>query len=130
MREHSLGFDELDLHLPEALHHVTRYVFDHNTVPSVTDQTGLPSGNAVQKADDEPELRHTNIRSASHPDPESISVTILDSEGSQRYSEKCYRIGVKLNIKKVLNQIRSHVCAVWSKPQMLEFWFETAMVST
>lgn len=61
---------------------------------------------------------------------DTISITIIDSEGPRIYFQKSYRLGTKTSIKKALDQIRSHVCTTCSSnPQLLEFWYETTKVS-
>ncbi|CZT20532.1 uncharacterized protein RCC_06392 [Ramularia collo-cygni] len=93
-------------------------------------QTGLPNPSNIDKEDNEPRHLSSNdvlghVAAFSVQNRDSISITVVDSDGPLTYFKKSYKLGIKTNIKKALDQIRSHVCTTCSSPQMLEFWYET-----
>lgn len=97
---------------------------------------GLPNAsnqliaNSIHKEDNVVSIDANGNVVRSQTSPDTISITFLDSDGPLTYFQKSYKLGIKTNIKKALDQIRSHICTTCSNPQMLEFWFETTEVNS
>lgn len=88
----------------------------------------LPHGSVIQKGGHQQELGSRHQRNTRQLNQATISVKVIDSGGSPTYFQKAYKLGMKLHIKKVLDQFRSYLCPECSKPQILEFWFKTRKV--